>query len=125
MRLALIAGLAALAPCAALAAPPRHVGPADPPQCFAADRILDHKIADARTLYVETDRRVVFRVTMANDCMQSATSDAPLGVLQFGRSRVCKAKDFDVSVRGRRCVASRIEQLTKAEVAALPARSRP
>jgi hypothetical protein len=125
MRLALIAGLAALAPCAALAAPPREVGPPDTAQCFAADRILDHKIADARTLYVETDRRVVFRVTMANACMQSATSDAPLGVLQFGRSRVCKAKDFDVSVRGRRCAAQSITRLTPEEVAALPTKVRP
>lgn len=125
MRAALIACLVALAPGLALAAPPQAAGPPDAAGCFSADRILDHKIADTRTLYVETDRRAVFRVTMANSCLQSATSDAPLGVLQFGKSRVCKARDLDVAVRGRRCVAERIEALSKDEVAALPARVRP
>ena len=123
MKPALIACLAALAPCAALAAPPLDVG--GPDACFSSDRLLDHKIVDARTLYLETDRREVFKVTMANACLQSATSDAPLGVLQFGKSRVCKAKDLDIGVRGRRCVAEAITKLSPAEVAALPAKQRP
>jgi hypothetical protein len=123
MELVLTACLAVLAPAAAFAAPPLDVG--GPDACFSSDRLLDHKIADARTLYLQTDRREVYRVTMANSCLQSATSDAPLSILQVGKSRVCKAKDLDVAVRGRRCVASTIEKLTGDEVAALPAKTRP
>lgn len=126
MKLALTAfATAAVAACAASAAPPLEVGPPDAAGCFSSDRILSHRIVDERTLHVETDRRAVFRVTMANSCLQSATSSAPLAVLQVGGSRVCKAKDLDLMVRGRRCIAATLEKLTPEAVAALPAKARP
>lgn len=123
MRLAVITALAALAPCAALAAPRQAMD--GPDACFSGERIQNHKIADARTLYLETDRRGVFRVTMANGCLTSATTGEQLGLRHFGKSRVCKPADLDLSVRGRRCVAQSIVRMSPAEVAALPAKHRP
>lgn len=94
--------------------------------CFFTNDIRNHTIADARTLYIRTNREKVYRATMGHDCMAASLSHDTLIVRSFGVNQVCKPIDLNVSVRGgSRCIAQSIVQLTPAEVEAIPERIRP
>ena len=116
--LALAAALALAAPAAAQ--------PGGKTDCFLTRDMRNHTVADDHTMYVDVGGRAVYRVTMSNNCLAAATSSDPMVLRDVASTgRVCHKLDFDVSVRGNRCIVDSITKLTPAEVAALPKKLKP
>jgi hypothetical protein len=63
---------------------------------------------------------------MSNNCLAGATSSDPIILRdQAGMGRICHKLDFDVGVRGTRCIVDSLTKLTPAEAAALPRKLKP
>ncbi|MFC3068769.1 hypothetical protein [Phenylobacterium soli] len=144
LGLASLGGAATLAACADEYAyappppPPAPVGYAAPavavvPACFFTRDIRNHTIGDDRTLYLNVNDRMVYRVEMEGGCLAGATSSDPI-VIQNppGSNNVCRPIDLDIGVHmgggggfTNRCIVRNIVPLSPAEVAALPPKLRP
>ena len=105
---------------------PATAQPSSGPDCFLTRDIRNHTVADDKTMYIDVGGRTVYRVNMSNTCLAGSTSSDPY-VLKDRAStgRICHKLDFDVSVRGVRCIVASIAKLTPAEAAALPKHVRP
>jgi len=94
--------------------------------CFFTHEIRNHKVADRNTIYIDVTPHNVYRVTMANSCMATATNSDPLIIRNRpSGTPVCRPLDLDIGVRGSRCIVSGITLLSPAEAAALPRKMRP
>jgi hypothetical protein len=94
--------------------------------CFLTRDMRNHTVADDHTLYFDVGGRSVWRAEMSNNCLAGATSSDPIVLRdQAGMGRICHQLDFDVGVRGTRCIVKSLTRLTPAEVAALPRKLRP
>jgi len=100
------------------------------PACFRTRDIRNHTVGDARTMFLNVDGRIVYRVEMSNNCFSAATSSDPI-IIQNppGSSDVCRPIDLDVGVSmggfTNRCLVSSIVPMTPEQVAALPPKLRP
>ena len=119
--------LALIGALSAVAALPAQAGPSkDSLPCFLRSDIRNHTIGDDHTLYFDVAGRSVYRAVMSNNCLAGAVSSDPIVLVdRIGSGRICHKMDLDVGVRGSRCIVDRIEQLTPAEVAALPKKVKP
>ena len=105
---------------------PAMAQPKDDLGCFLTRDIRNHTVADDHTMYIDVGGRSVYRVTMSNNCLAGSTSsDAYVLRDRAAMGRICHKLDFDVSVRGNRCIVDSVTKLTPPEVAALPRRDRP
>jgi hypothetical protein len=100
--------------------------PGDVPACFLTRDIRNHTVADDHTMYIDVGGRAVYRVAMSTNCLAGSTSsDAYVLTDRAGTGRICHKIDFDVAVRGNRCIVQSVTKLTPAETAALPKHDRP
>jgi len=123
MKFLVLAGVAGLAAATALAAD------AQPPakaSCVWTRDLRNHTVGDAHTLYFDVGGRSVYRVTTSDNCLAGVTSSDPI-VLRDRAStgQLCTKLDWDISVRGARCIVSDVTRLTPAEAAALPRHVKP
>jgi hypothetical protein len=95
-------------------------------KCFLTRDLRNHTVGDAHTLYFNVNGRDVYRVTTSDSCLAGATSSDPI-VLRDRAStgRICDKMDWDISVRGARCIVSGMSVMTPEEVKALPKRLQP
>lgn len=119
--LASIAGLATASAFGAAAAPP----PAKD-SCIWTRDLRNHTVGDAHTLYFDVGGRDVLRVTTSNNCLSAVTSSDPIVLRDRpATGRICNKLDWDISIRGTRCIVTGMSKLTPAEVAALPPKVKP
>ncbi len=105
---------------------PAAASPTDNIGCFLTRDIRNHTVADDKTMYIDVGGRSVYRVNMSNNCLAGSTSSDPYTLNDRGSmGRICHKLDFDVAVRGNRCIVDSVVKLTPAEAAALPKRVRP
>ena len=121
-RLAVAAGLAALA--AAVALPAVEAQPSGGPQragaCFRVSQITNLKAAGARIIYARVSGRV-FRIDLQSDCEGLGDgSDVP--ILSPVEDEVCTPLELTITLRDtrQRCIAQDIVRLSDDEAAALP-----
>ena len=83
-------------------------------------------MGDAHTLYFDVCGRDTYRVTTSDACLAGATSSDPI-VMDNTASmgRICDKMDWDIHVRGMRCIISSVSKLTPEEAKALPKHVRP
>jgi hypothetical protein len=94
--------------------------------CFLTRDIRNHTVGDDKTMYIDVGGRSVYRVAMSSNCLAGSTSSDPYVLKDTtGSGRICNKLDFDVSVRGNRCIVDSITKLTPQEAAALPKHVRP
>ncbi len=119
--------LAFAAAAAALAsALPALAQPLDDTGCFLVRDVRNHTVADDKTMYIDVGGRSVYRIGMSSNCLAGSTSSDPYVLRdRVGTGRICKKIEFDVSVRGNRCIVDSVTKLTPQEAAALPRRVRP
>jgi hypothetical protein len=105
--------------------------PSPTPRCFAArDWTGWRGSADAKTVYIRTGVRRIYRVDLAAPCHGVEWGLSHLVVRQRGSSWICAPLDLDLSVSDghgfvNRCFVRAITPLSPAEAAALPANLRP
>jgi len=100
--------------------------PAQTGTCFQTSQIENTRMVGARTLYIRTSARTVYRMDFANDC--DSDSNGPLIVHPVDNSgQICSAIGVDISVRetGQRCIPTDLARLSPDEVAAIPKRDLP
>ncbi len=121
-RLVLIS-LAALAAATGFGA---SAQPATKDSCIWTRDLRNHTVGDAHTLYFDVGGRSVYRVTTSDSCLAGVTSSDPI-VLRDRAStgRLCDKLDWDISVRGARCIVSGVSRLTPEEANALPKHVKP
>ena len=120
MKMLILAGLAgALAASATVAA----AQPGD--SCLRTHNLRNHTIGDDHTLYFDYNGREVYRVTTSNNCLAAATSSDPLVLADRSQGMMCRPLDWDISVRGTKCIVTGMSKLSPQEVAALPKGKRP
>ncbi|MGZ6016404.1 MAG: hypothetical protein ACXWKM_11725 [Phenylobacterium sp.] len=96
------------------------------PDCFLTRDVRNHTVGDDHTMFIDVGGRAVYRVDMSNNCFAGSTSSDPYVLRdRAGMGRICHILDFDVAVRGNRCIVAGMTKLTPAEVAALPRKLRP
>src|SRR5437016_5623336 len=116
-RLVLVS-LAALATAAAVGAAAQ---PAAKDSCIWTRDLRNHTVADAHTLYFDVGGRSVYRVTTSDNCLAGVTSTDPILLRdRASTGRLCDKLDWDIAVRGARCIVSDVHALTPGEAAALP-----
>jgi hypothetical protein len=94
--------------------------------CFLTRDMRNHTVGGDHTLYFDVGGRSVWRAEMSNNCLAGAVSSDPIVLRdQAGMGRVCNKLDFDVGVRGNRCIVDSLTKLTPAEAAALPRKLKP
>jgi hypothetical protein len=94
-------------------------------QCLRTEWLRNHTIGDDHTLYFDYNGRSVYRVTSSNNCASAAASSDPIVLRDRGQGMLCAPIDWDISVRGSRCIVTGVSKLSPAEVAALPKGKRP
>jgi hypothetical protein len=114
-------------PVVAVAPPP---GALPPDLCFRSRDIRNHTLGGDRTLYLNVNDRMVYRVEMNGACFAGAVQSDPIITREPpGSSIVCRPIDLDVSINKggftTPCIVGSIAPMTAAEVAALPPRMRP
>lgn len=120
MKTLILAGAAGLMfTTAAVAAP----GPGG--DCLRTQWLRNHTVGDDHTLYFDYNGRAVYRLTSSNNCAAAASSSDPIVLRDRGQGMMCSPIDWDVSVRGTRCIITGVSKLSPAEVAALPKGKRP
>jgi len=118
--LAILASAAAGSAFGAVAQPPKT------DSCVWMRDLRNHTIGDSHTLYFDVGGREVLRVTTDNNCLAAVTSSDPIVLRnQPPTGRICNKLDWDITVRGTRCIVSGMSKLTPAEVAALPRKVKP
>jgi hypothetical protein len=93
--------------------------------CLRTQNLRNHTIGDDHTLYFDYNGREVYRLTTSNNCLAAATSSDPIVLKDMSQGMMCKPIDWDLSVRGSRCIVTGMSKLTPQEVAALPKGKRP
>ncbi|MBS0361322.1 MAG: hypothetical protein JSR98_08070, partial [Proteobacteria bacterium] len=83
-----------------------------------------HTVGDDHTLYFDYNGKAVYRVTSSSNCAAAATSSDPI-VLKDRQGMLCAPIDWDISIRGAKCIVTGVTKLSPAEVAALPKGKRP
>jgi hypothetical protein len=116
MKLLLLAGLAGVTAAVALSA----AAEAPREQCLRTSYLRNHTVGDASTMYWDYNGRAVYRLTMSNACLSAAISSDPIVLRDRGVGYLCHPIDWDITVRGSRCIVSGMDKLSPAEVAALP-----
>jgi hypothetical protein len=124
-RLIALATLIAIAPLAgaAQAKPP----PSDR-ACFHASNVSGFRAPDDKTVYVRVGVRDIYQMQMMGSCPQIDWAER-IGIRTQGSEWICSGLDADLispsSIGPHRCPVRMMRKLTPAEVAALPAKSRP
>jgi hypothetical protein len=120
IALTLIAGALAVSAAVSAAAQPKPDN-----HCILTRDLRNHTIDGDHTLYFDVGGREIYRVE-ANGCLAGASSSDPI-VLRDRAStgRICNKLDWDISVRGARCIVTGVSRLTPEEAAALPRRVHP
>ena len=124
MKTLILAGLAGALLATATAAAARDSHP-DADHCLRTQWLRNHTIGDDHTLYFDYNGRDVYRLTASNNCLAAATSSDPLVMQDRSQGMMCRPIDWDISVRGTRCIITSMTKLSPAEVAALPKGKRP
>jgi hypothetical protein len=123
MKIAL--SLIAAASAVALALPAQAAPSAEAP-CFYLRDMRNHTVGDEHTMYFDIGGRSVYRAVMSNNCLAATTSSDPIVLQnQTGTGLICHKLDFDIGVRGNRCIIASLTKLTPEEVAALPRKVKP
>jgi hypothetical protein len=95
-------------------------------KCFLTRDMRNHTVGDAHTLYFDVNGRDVYRVTTSDNCLSGATSSDPIVMNNTASmGRICNKMDWDIKVRGMRCIVSDVKKLTPEEAKALPKHVRP
>lgn len=138
--MALVGAAATLSACADYYPPPPPPPPIPPgvasaapleDGCLRTRDIDNHRVADARTVYVRVANRDVFRLEMSGACLSGVGPNDPLVIRESaGQAFACRPVDLDISIaRGAGgttpCIVRSMTRLTPDEVAALPDRHRP
>ena len=95
-------------------------------KCFLTRDLRNHTVGDAHTLYFDVNGVDTYKVTTSDACLAGATSSDPI-ILDntAGMGRICSKMDWDIRVRGARCIISSVTRLTPEEAKALPKHVRP
>ncbi|THD51426.1 hypothetical protein [Phenylobacterium sp.] len=93
--------------------------------CLRPEWLRNHTVGDDHTLYFDYNGTATYRLTTSDNCLAAATSSDPIVLRNRTQGLFCKPIDWDVSVRGARCIVSSVTKLTPAEAAALPKGKRP
>ena len=102
-------------------------------QCFRSRDIRNHTVLDRDTMLISTtDRKAVYRVTMAGGCLAGALSSDPIVTRNPpGSDIICKPIDMDIAIMQggggfkSQCIVESIVKLSPEQVAAIPRRSKP
>lgn len=122
MRRSILAGVAIAILAGAGAAAAQGAGQS----CVRSQWLRNHTIGDDHTLYFDYNGRSVYQVTTSNNCTLGATSsDAIVFHDTASQGLLCKPIDWDISVRGSRCIVTGVRKLSPEEAAALPKGKRP
>jgi len=123
MKLIVLAAVAGLAAASAFGAAAQ---PGATASCIWTHDLRNHTVGDEHTLYFNVGGRDVYRVTTSGNCLGGVSSSDPI-VLRDRPStgRLCNKLDWDISVRGARCIVADVTRLTPEEAAALPRRVKP
>lgn len=107
--------------------PPAKTGLASR-DCILSRDIRNHSIADSRTLLLDVNN-AVYRVTLSNNCLATASSSDPIVIRHPGATYICKPIDLDLSIlkagAPSRCIVESIVKLSPSEAAALPKKLKP
>jgi hypothetical protein len=123
MRLLVLAATAALAVAPAFGA---LAGPASEDSCFLTRDLRGHTVGtDGHTLYFGVNGTNTYRVTTTGNCLAHATASDPIVLRDFGRGKICRPLDIELTVRGTRCYIGELTRLSPAEASALPKRLQP
>jgi hypothetical protein len=127
-----LAGCAAAPQASAPTSPTMAANAAEPGRaCFRVGGIRGQKIVDRNTVLFRTSvgPQDVFRVTMRNGCLNTATSDPLVLIPSGGSNTVCDRLDLDVRVASpigsTPCLVQEVRKLNSAQVAALGPGERP
>lgn len=127
-----LAGCAASAPAGGAPSQAMATNAAEPGRaCFRVSAIRGQKIIDRDTVLFRTSvgAQDVFRVTMRNGCLNTATSNPLVLIPSGGSDTVCDRLDLDVRVASpigsTPCLVQEVRKLNAAEVAALGPGERP
>lgn len=94
--------------------------------CLRSQNLRNHTIGGDHTLYFDYNGRATYEVTTSNNCTVAATSSDPVVFHDTAtQGMMCRPIDWDISVRGVRCIVSGVRKLSPAEAAALPKGKRP
>lgn len=94
-------------------------------ECLRTQYLRNHTIGDDHTLYFDYNGRDVYRLTTSNNCLAASTSSDAIVLHDRSQGMMCKPIDWDISVRGTRCIITGMSKLSAAEIAALPKGKRP
>ena len=127
MKHLILAGAAGLilttAAGAAIAGDPANHGGGN--QCLRTQWLRNHTVGDDHTLYFDYNGQSVYRVTSSSNCASAATSSDTIVLKDRGQGMLCSPIDWDISIRGSKCIVTGVSKLSPAEVAALPKGKRP
>ena len=102
--------------------------PAEGRRCFRPDDVNGWRPGDQRTVYVRAGVNRVFRMELMIPCPDINWSER-IGIEARGSPWICSGLDATIispsSIGPRRCPVTSIQELSPAELAALPARQRP
>lgn len=92
--------------------------------CLRTQNLRNHTVGDDHTLYFNYNGRDVYRLTASNACAAGAISTDPI-VMRDREGMICSPIDWDLTIRGSRCIITDVVKLTPAEATALPKGKRP
>jgi hypothetical protein len=93
--------------------------------CLRPQWLRNHTVGDDHTLYFDYNGVATYRLTTSDNCLAAVTSSDPIVLRNRSQGFICKPVEWDISVRGARCIISSVTKLTPAEAAALPKGKRP
>jgi hypothetical protein len=102
-----------------------------PNQCFSSREFESWRAGDAKTIYIRVRSRRYYRLDLQNQCPQLLWPDAHLITKFHGSDRICSAIDWNLQVTEAPpsiptpCIVKKMTELSPAEVAALPIKSKP
>lgn len=94
--------------------------------CFRMNDIRSHRVADARTLYIDVRGQETWKLEMSGSCLAGASREETLITESAsGSGVICRPIDLNLKVRfsggmASPCIISSMTRLTPEEVAALP-----
>ena len=99
-----------------------------PSRCFLPSEVNGWRSGGDRTVYVGVSVRRVFRMQLMGPCPNIDWSQT-IGIEHRGSAQICSGVDATIVAPSRigpqRCPVTSVQELTPAEVAALPKKLRP
>ncbi len=93
--------------------------------CIRLQNLRNHTVGDDHTLYFDYNGQAVYKLTSSNACAAGSVTTDAIVLHDRGQGMICSPIDWDISIRGSRCIVTSMTKLTPAEASALPKGKRP